>query len=62
MGVLSRALLLIYQLIVIFEICGSSFARRRLPVVMKKSGMVNGVNIAADYVEQVGPLIFCFVE
>ncbi|KAF8366388.1 hypothetical protein PRIPAC_84217 [Pristionchus pacificus] len=34
------------------KICGSSFARRRLPVVMKKSGMVNGVNIAADYVEQ----------
>ncbi|GMR53138.1 hypothetical protein PMAYCL1PPCAC_23333 [Pristionchus mayeri] len=34
------------------KICGSSFARRRLPVVMKKSGMVNSVNVASDYVEQ----------
>lgn len=29
---------------------------------MKKSGMVNGVNIAADYVEQVGILYIWIIE
>ncbi|CAD6186260.1 unnamed protein product [Caenorhabditis auriculariae] len=36
----------------IFSVSGASFARRRLPVVMKNSGMVDSVKTASDLVEQ----------
>ncbi|CAI4225370.1 unnamed protein product [Auanema sp. JU1783] len=34
------------------KVSGASFARRRLPVVMKNSGMVDSIKTASDFVEQ----------
>ncbi|PIO72555.1 S4 domain protein [Teladorsagia circumcincta] len=35
-----------------FEVSAACFARRRLPVVMKKIGMVDSIRQASDFVEQ----------